>query len=96
MTTSPETIGQSAKREAILFAACLVFGLLILPAAIFLVGQAVFGDYGGGGIGDFYGGLQQRIRNGDLVVWFLVLSPYLFWQVLRLTILTFRLLGQKL
>lgn len=92
VTTTP-TYSQLAKREFVLFAACLAFGLLLLPAAIYLVGQAIFGDYGGDGIGQFYGGLASRIRDGDLVVWFLVLSPYLFLQILRITFRLFRRLG---
>ena len=94
MTTTTPTLGQSAKREAVLFASLLLFGLLLLPAAIYLVGQAIFGDYGGDGVAEFYGGLHRRIRDGDMVVWFLVLSPYLFWQTLRLTVLIFRYLGR--
>ena len=46
VTTPTPTLGQSAKREAILLASCLVFGLLLMPAAIYLIGQAVFGEYG--------------------------------------------------
>ena len=94
--TTTSTIGRSVRHEAILLAACLAFGLLLLPAAVFLVGQTVFGEFGGDGIGGFYGELYGRLANADLVVWFLVLSPYLFWQSARLTFMTFRRLGRQL
>ena len=80
----PRPFGKSLKKEAALFAGLLFFGLVILPIAIWFVGQAVFGTYGGMGYGDFFGSLSGRIRDGDLVAWFLVLSPWLVWQIARL------------
>lgn len=72
----------------------LFLGLVLLPVAIYLVGQAIFGEYGGAGFGDFYSGLSSRIRGGDAAAWFLVLSPYLGWQTLRLIALGWRLAGR--
>jgi hypothetical protein len=77
-------------REATLFLATLLFGLFILPAAIYVVGQAVFGDYSGTGITEFYGRIYSGIGAGDGFIWFLVLSLYLGLQMLRLTIWLFR------
>ena len=54
-----------------------------MPIAIFLVGDAIFGDYGGNGYGDFFRTLSAKIRGGDKVAWFLVLSPYLAILILR-------------
>lgn len=93
MTTT--TLANSAKRETLLFAGFFAFGLLLLPAAIYLVGQAVFGTYGGEGIGAFYSGIMTRIRNGDIVGWFLILSPYIFVQLVRLAFMVFRWLGER-
>lgn len=73
---------------------CLLFGLLVLPIAIYLVGDSVFGDYGGAGFGAFYGEIHRHIRDGDPVVWFLVLSPYLLWQSVRLTFRLFHIAGR--
>ena len=87
--TTPD-LKTTAKREAALLLGFLLFGLLILPIAIYLVGLGIFGEYGGGGFGDFYAGIHRDIRSGDRVVWFLVFAPYLIWQVLRLTIGVFR------
>ena len=92
----PETgspLKQIALREAALFLALLFFGLVILPLGIYLVGGQVFGDYGGHGFGDFFRGLNSKIRDGEAVAWFLVLSPYLGWQILRLTAYLWRLSG---
>ena len=68
----------------------LFCGLVLMPLAIFEVGQSIFGAYGGHGYGDFFGSLSAKLRGGDTVAWFLVLSPYLGWQVLRLTVFAWR------
>lgn len=80
------------RNEVILFAVCLLLGLFFLPAAIYLVGDLIFGAFGGGGFGDFYGSVQAAIWGFDSVVWFLVLSPYLVVQALRLTFRLYRAL----
>lgn len=72
-----------ATKELALFTGFLFFGLVLMPAIIYFVGNAVFGAYGGVGYGDFFSTLSAKVRGGDLVAWFLVLSPYLGWQILR-------------
>ncbi len=85
--TATETSRRSPlQREALLFAILGLAGLLLLPAAIYLVGQAVFGDYGGGSYFDFHGRLLGRLLAGEPSVLFLLLSPYLVWQALRLSV----------
>lgn len=74
---------------------CLLFGALILPAIIFWVGQVIFGEFGGGQLGDFYLGLMSQLRLGNWIVWFLVLAPYLIWQCLRATLKLFRLTAAR-
>ncbi len=88
------SLKDSALREAALFLACLLLGLLFLPIAIYLVGRSVFGDYGGVGFGGFYGDIHSHIRDGDPIVWFLVLSPYLIWQTLRWSWRLFRFVSR--
>ncbi len=85
---------QAAARETALLTGFLFFGLAIMPIIIYQVGDAVFGTYGGVGYGDFYATLSAKIRHGDIVAWFLVLSPYLGWQVLRLAILGWKVAGR--
>lgn len=64
-------------------------GLVLLPLAVYFTGQSVFGEYGGAGFSDFYGRLSGEVREGRPVVWFLVLSPYLIFMLLRFTFWAF-------
>ena len=73
-----------------LFLWLLLAGLFLLPLAVYLVGSALFGEYGGSEFSAFYGTLHSELRGGTPSVWFLVLSPYLIWQLLRLTLQAFR------
>jgi len=83
-------LGKILKKEALLLFGLLFFGLAVLPVAIWFVGDAVFGAYGGSGYSEFYGELSSKIREGDIVAWFLVLSPWLVWQSVRLMALGWR------
>lgn len=82
---------QRLLRELALFLGLVFVGLILLPFAIYLVGGTVFGEYEGQGFSDFFSTLSGRVRNGETVAWFLILSPYLGWQVLRLTAAAWRL-----
>lgn len=73
------------QKEAILFGSLFFGGLLLLPLAIYAVGSAVFGSYGGGDFFDFFVALHARLWRGDLAVLFLMLSPYILLQLVRLT-----------
>ena len=83
-----------AVRELLLFFALFFLGFTVLPIAIFLVGQAIFGSYGGGGFAEFFGELWGKVTSREFYAWFLVLSPYLAVQVLRLAILGWRAAGR--
>ena len=83
---------RTARRESILLVVCLLFGISALPVAIFAVGRGIFGDYGGGYLGDFFSRLFEDLIAFDPVVWFLVLSPYLVIQGTRATVRLFRML----
>ena len=82
---------QIATKELALFSGLLFLGLVVLPIAIYQVGQVVFGAYGGFGYGDFFRRLSEDIRQFDPATWFLVLSPWLGWQILRLSAAAWRL-----
>ena len=82
---------QDTLREIALILGLLFFGLVILPIGIYLVGDQVFGSYAGHGFGDFFGALSSKIRSGEPVAWFLVLAPYIGVQIIRLTMLGWRL-----
>ncbi len=78
--------------ELALFSALLFTGFLLLPVAIYFVGGIVFGGYEGG-YGGFFGKLSRGLVSGDLPTWFLVLSPYLVIQVIRVSFYLFRRSG---
>jgi hypothetical protein len=84
------TFKQTALKEAALLFGLLFLGFVIMPIAIFWIGPYVLGEFGGYGYSDFFGGLSARIRSGDFVAWLFVLSPYLVWQILRITLFAFR------
>lgn len=92
MAAVTETPGRSKlSRELLWLAALLLVGIALLPAAIWIVGRAVFGDYEGGAFMDFFGALAGRLATGDGAAWFLVLSPYLAIGALRLSAYGWRL-----
>lgn len=95
MNDRPASVRKTITREASLLLGLLLVGLVLLPIAVYLVGQAIFGDYGGGSYGHFYSELSGRIRAADPAAWFLVLSPYLGWQTLRLIALGWRAAGRR-
>jgi hypothetical protein len=72
------------QREVAIAAALLAFGLLVLPFAVYFVGQQLLGDYGDG-LGAF--ALAESIwvdlLSFRLAAWVLVLSPYLTIQLAR-------------
>ena len=88
--SSQAPLRRIVRKELGLLSGLLFFGLVLMPIAIFAIGQAIFGAYGGHGYGDFFGTLSAKLRSGDLVAWFLVGSPYLVWQSLRLTAFAWR------
>lgn len=95
MTKRQFSMSKAITREAALLVGFLFLGLVLLPVAIYVVGQAIFGDYGGGSYSHFYSALSGRIRAGDTAAWFLVLSPYLGLQALRLVALGWRSAGRR-
>jgi hypothetical protein len=95
ITANPSALRQHATKEVALFVGLLFLGLVVMPLVIYSVGQSVFGNYGGVGYNDFYGTLSGKVRNGDLVAWFLILSPYLGWQIIRLMTLAWRFSDRK-
>ena len=90
VTVNQNALKQIALREIALLLGLLFLGFVLVPLAIFYVGQNFLGQFGGYGYGDFFGTLSAKIRSGDLLAWFFVLSPYLVWQTLRLTLHAWR------
>ncbi len=82
-----------AFKEFTVFVSLLFVGFVLMPIVIYWIGQNIFGNYGGNGYGDFFGTLSAKIRNGEIVAWLFVLSPYLAWQSFRLTRLAWHKAG---
>lgn len=81
-TAAPKT---RLRRELILAGICLVLGLVVLPALIYLVGTQLLGVYGGGPhIGSFYGDFFRNLFSATPRTWFIVVAPYLALWLLRL------------
>ncbi len=75
------------KRELIITAVLFLLGLLLLPVAIYLVGNTLFTEgYGGGNFGDFARDFARDLSSGSLPMWFLVLSPLITISLFRLAI----------
>ena len=76
---------QWLRREAFVFGGFGGFGLLILPALIYLVGQQLLGEYRPGAtVGTFYADLYSHLGAFSPWAWALVLGPWLTIQLLRL------------
>ena len=77
-------------REALVFAILLLIGLIAVPIGVYWVGSLLLGEFGGTGFGDFFGALGVRLGRADPTAWFLIASPYLAVQSLRLAWLSLR------
>ena len=94
MSTSNPTIRKMVSKELALLLSLVLFGLVLLPICVFFVGKQVFGDYGPSGLSGFFNSLGSKIRDGNLAAWFLILSPYLVWQTIRVAAFAWRQLGR--
>jgi hypothetical protein len=72
------------RREVAIAAGLLAFGLLVLPFAVYVVGQQLLGDYGDGlGSLALAESIWLDLLSLRLPAWILVLSPYLTIQLAR-------------
>jgi hypothetical protein len=72
-----------AVREVLLALGLVAFGLIVLPALVYLVGQRVVGEYPDG-LGSLYAALGDALIAGNVFAWVLVFSPYLSVVLIRL------------
>ena len=72
-------------KEMLLALGALVFGLLCLPALIFLVGQQLVGEYEAGLLG-LYEAIGAALAEGKWYAWVLILWPYLTVLLLRFSL----------
>ena len=64
MTDKSAGLKNILRKEFALLVGMLFVGLVLMPIVIYLVGQSVFGAYGGQGYTDFFGNLSEKIRAG--------------------------------
>lgn len=77
----------AVKFELILGLTLLAVGTLALPVGIYWVGQIVIGGYeSDAGVAGLIGSIWDDLGRGSVVAWFLVLSPYVVIQLLRVAI----------
>ena len=77
-----------------LAAALLATGALLLPFAVYAVGQQVFGEYGAdGSVGSLLLAVWSGLVQGNPLAWILVLSPYAVIQLFRVSWHLFRRSG---
>jgi hypothetical protein len=82
--SSTPTTPHTRRFEVWLAVGLIGFGLLVLPALIYVTGTLLLGAYGGGEhLGSFYGDYFRDL-GATPQTWALVLGPYLLVQVARL------------
>jgi hypothetical protein len=69
-------------KEALLALGALAFGLICVPALIFVVGQQLIGSYEDGLLG-FYEEIGAALAAGKWYAWMLLLWPYVTLLLLR-------------
>ena len=74
-----------AIKEALLALGAIAFGLICLPAMIFLVGQRLVGEYEGG-LPALYQAIGTALTEGKWYAWVLILWPYLTLLLLRFSL----------
>ena len=73
-----------ARLELIIAGAALVFGLLVLPGLIYVVGGALMGPYGENrGLGSFYGDFFRDLVEPSGRAWSLALGPLVLLSAVR-------------
>lgn len=90
-----ETWKRRVRIESIQFLYLFLAGIAALPIVIYAIGSLLFGDYGGSGFSAFYGSLHRGLRSGEMPGWFLVLAPYIVWQLVRGTLYLQKRLKQE-
>jgi hypothetical protein len=81
MTTLPET--PTWKRELTLAAALIGGALFVIPVAVYLVGQRLFGEYSAGGVLTLAETIWGDFLTLRPATWVLVLTPYVAVQLVR-------------
>lgn len=66
----------------------LLFGLILLPMLIYLVGARLLGGYAGGqGLGAFLADFYRSLASGSLAAWSIALGPTALIYAIRYTLI---------
>ncbi|HSN71650.1 MAG TPA: hypothetical protein VLT59_09065 [Steroidobacteraceae bacterium] len=88
-STADHDRSRRGRFELVFAAACLGFGLLVLPALVYWVGVRILGPYSDGGLGAFYAGLFADLVSASGRAWLLVAGPYVALMLLRFVLFGF-------
>lgn len=79
------------RKELVLASSLIGGGLLLLPLAVYWVGQRIVGDYESeAGLWGLLASVWSDFFSLDFGAWLLVLSPYVTIQLVRLAFRTWR------
>lgn len=70
--------------EGITLGLCLIVGLLVMPALIYLAGSLVLNAYANGGLFALYGDFLGGLAEGRPSCWIVLLGPFAFLSLFRL------------
>jgi hypothetical protein len=77
--------------EALTLGLALLFGLIVMPALIYLAGHFTLSAYANGGLFAFYGDFFKGLVEPQQAHWVVVVGPLVFLSLVRL----FRLILRK-
>ena len=78
--------------EAVTLGLAVLFGLLVMPALIYLVGSLVLNDYANGGVIALYFDFLKGLVEPRPSCWIVLIGPFVFLTLFRL----FRLILRKI
>lgn len=79
----PSSLPAAIRREALWLAGSLVFGVLVAPALLGLVGAQALGPYAGGGMADLLASFFRGLAALSFAFWAVALIPYLVTLLAR-------------
>jgi hypothetical protein len=85
-------LSAALRRELLILAGAVAFGVLLVPALLWLWGPRALGPYVGGGIAAIVANFFQGLASGSLGFWIVAVGPYLVVTIIRALIATVRVL----
>jgi hypothetical protein len=79
----PRGLLGTLRREVILLAGGLAFGMLAVPPLLWLAGTRELGPYAGGGVPSIVANFFRGLASGSFGFWIVAVGPYLMLTLLR-------------